>query len=80
MQLLHIEAWVGGEWQRVVRLDGKKDYRPPERGSWDDDLRAELDAFLKANPETFWVETTAVPHGVLFGPGVPRLFRLAPAG
>ncbi|MFD9190130.1 hypothetical protein ACFWCA_18075 [Streptomyces phaeochromogenes] len=80
MQLLHIEVWIGDGWQRVTRLDGKADYSPPEGGSWDDDLQAELNTFLKTSPDTFWVETTASPHGVLFGPGVPRLFRLAPAG
>ncbi|MEU2980582.1 hypothetical protein ABZ678_27420 [Streptomyces hirsutus] len=77
MQLLHIEAWVGNEWQRVVRLG---DYEPPEDGGGDDHLTDELETFLKAGPGMFWVETTASPHGVLFGPGVPRLFRLAPAG
>ncbi|WEH15024.1 hypothetical protein [Streptomyces sp. VNUA24] len=79
MRLLHIEVWIGNGWQRVTRLDGKSQYLPPEDGSWDDDLRTELDAFLKADPGVFWVETTGSPEGVLFGPGVPRLFRLAPA-
>ncbi|MFF3710428.1 hypothetical protein [Streptomyces phaeochromogenes] len=80
MQLLHIEVWIGDGWQRVTRLDGRKGYSPPEAGSWDDDLHAELGTFLKTNPDTFWVETTDSPHGVFFGLGVPRLFRLAPAG
>ncbi|MFE5404578.1 hypothetical protein ACFQ9Z_25165 [Streptomyces sp. NPDC056580] len=76
MQLLHIEAYVGDRWQRVVRLG---DYEPPADGSWDDDLMAELRTFLAANLGPFWIETVDNPHGVLFGPGVPRLFRLTPA-
>ncbi|MFH9986946.1 hypothetical protein [Streptomyces luteogriseus] len=76
MQLLHIEAWVGDEWQRVVRLG---DYEPPEDGDTDDNQMQELTDFLKADTGKFWVETAAAPHGVLFGPGVPRLFRLAAA-
>jgi len=77
MQLLHIEAWVGDQWQRVTRLGN---YSPPEDGSWDDDLSTELESVLKNWPGSLWVETTANPHGVLFGPGVPRLFRLHPVG
>jgi hypothetical protein len=80
MQLLHIEVWIGGVWQRVTRLDGKREYGPPKEGGWDDDLSRELEDFLKGHPESFWVETPISPHGVYFGPGVPRLFRLVPAG
>jgi hypothetical protein len=69
MELLHIEAWVGDERQRVVRLG---DYAPPEDGGTDDNQAQELTDFLKADTGMFWVETTAAPHGVLFGPGVPR--------
>ncbi|MFJ9817908.1 hypothetical protein ACIRU3_22125 [Streptomyces sp. NPDC101151] len=80
MRLLHIEMWIGDRWHRVLRLDGKREYFPPKGGSWDDDLSHELEKFLKDHPETFWVETIASPHGVYVGAGVPRLFRLVPAG
>ncbi|EFL35505.1 predicted protein [Streptomyces viridochromogenes DSM 40736] len=76
MQLLHIEAYVGDRWQRVVRLG---DYEPPSGGAWDENLMDELETFLAANLGPFWIDTADNPHGVLFGPGVPRLFRLAPA-
>ncbi|MBL3665634.1 hypothetical protein JL475_06385 [Streptomyces sp. M2CJ-2] len=78
MQPLHIEAWVGDEWQRVVRLDGNKEFWPSSHGDTDTNQSQALEDFLKANPGMFWVETTVAPHGVLFGPGVPRLFRLSP--
>jgi hypothetical protein len=80
MHPLHIEVWIGDGWQRVTRLDGKTAYDPPPKGDTDDNQSRELEDFLKGHPDTFWVETTANPEGVLFGPGVPRLFRLTPAG
>ncbi|GHG96819.1 hypothetical protein [Streptomyces lanatus] len=80
MQLLHIEVWIGDRWQRVLRLDGKREFWPPKDGDTDDRQSQELEEFLKDHPETFWVETTASPHGVYVGPGVPRLFRFVPAG
>ena len=79
MQLLHIEVWVGNEWQRVVRLDGKTAYDAPRGGDTDDNQSHALESFLKTDPGMFWVETTASRGPVLFGPGVPRLFRLSPA-
>lgn len=75
MQLLHIVVWIGDAWQRVVRLG---DYKPPKDGSWYDDLTNELETFLGANPGTFWIATADSPHGVFFGPEVPRLFHLTP--
>ncbi|MGX1130594.1 hypothetical protein RKD49_002784 [Streptomyces glaucescens] len=80
MHPLHIEVWIGDGWQRVTRLDGKTAYDPLEEGDTDDNQSHFLETFLKADPGMFWVETTASPEGVLFGPGVPRLFRLVPAG
>jgi hypothetical protein len=80
MQLLHIEVWIGDGWQRVTRLDGMREYWPPRGGDTDDNQSKGLEDFLKEHPGTFWVETTDSPHGVLVGPGVPRLFRLVPAG
>ncbi|MGW6541331.1 hypothetical protein ACWGBH_00510 [Streptomyces massasporeus] len=79
MQLLHIEVWIGGVWQRVLRLDGKCEYWSPKEGSWDEGLSRELEGFLKDHPEAFWVETPISPHGVYFGSGAPRLFRLVSA-
>ncbi|WP_326623358.1 hypothetical protein OG863_40585 [Streptomyces decoyicus] len=73
MQLLHIEAWVGDGWQRVIRLG---DFEPPNDGCSDDHLVNELETFLAANPGPFWIDTIVNPYGVLFGQGVPRLFRL----
>jgi hypothetical protein len=81
MQLLHLEVWIGDGWQQVTLLDGKKRFwRPPKDGDTDDNLLRGLEDFLEEYPEAFWLETTAEPHGVYFGSGVPRLFRLAPAG
>ncbi|MFI2634732.1 hypothetical protein ACH5A2_30770 [Streptomyces collinus] len=79
MQPLHIEVWIGNEWQRVTRLDGTREFFPPLGGDTDDNQAQGLEVFLKEHPESFWVETTASPHGVHFGLGVPRLFRLTPA-
>lgn len=80
MQFLHIEVWIGNGWQRLLRLDGSKEFWPPRDGDTDDNQSRGLEDFLKAHPDTFWAETTESPHGVYFGPGVPRLFRLVPAG
>lgn len=80
MQLLHIEVWIGDGWDRVLRLDGNREFLPPGAGDTDDNQAQGLEDFLKDHPESFWVETTDSPHGVFFGLGVPRLFRLAPAG
>lgn len=81
MRLLHLEVWIGDGWQQVTLLDGKKRFwRPPKGGGTDDNLLRGLEDFLEEYPEAFWLETTTEPHGVYFGSGVPRLFRLTPAG
>lgn len=59
MHLLHIEAWIGDGWQRVVRLG---DYEPPKDGSWDDDLTNAPETFLGATPGTFWIDTADSAH------------------
>jgi hypothetical protein len=46
---------IGDSGQRVLRLDGKREYFPPKEGSW-------LETLLKDHPEWFCVETTASPH------------------
>lgn len=78
MQRLHLEVWIDGGWQQVTLLDGKKrTWRPPKDGDTDDNLSRGLESFLAEHPEAFWLETPANSHGVYFGSGVPRLFRLA---
>ncbi|MFJ2158112.1 hypothetical protein [Streptomyces sp. NPDC087856] len=77
---MHIEVWIGDQWQRVTRLSGNKPYEPPADVSQGDDLANGFQMFLMNNPGDFWVQTTANPHAVYFGRWVPRLFRLVPVG
>ncbi|MER6190572.1 hypothetical protein [Streptomyces cyaneofuscatus] len=75
-----MEVWIGDGWQRLTLLDGKeKFWRPPLEGDTDDNLLRALETFLNDHPKAFWLETTDEPHGVYFGSGAPRLFRLTPA-